>query len=118
MNRTTTIASRAAILALLAMLASATSLLGQELRIAVPFDEPGYAAGSQVEGGAARSAIELPPIFVEPPNVGSHAEYWLEKARVHPVLRPPVILARPEARYSMWWDSIETVLGLRGGDRR
>ena len=119
MNRTTTIASRAAILAFLAMLASATSLLAQELRIAVPFDEPGYAAGSQVEGGTASNDIDLfsPPLFVEPPSAGSRANYW-ETALIHPVLRVPVIVARPAARYSMWWDSIETVLGLRGGDRR
>ncbi len=118
MKCTTTIASRAVILALLAMLASATSLLAQELRIAVPFDEPGYAAGSQVEGGAADNDIDLftPPIFVEPPV--SHAAYWLEQALIHPVLRAPVIVAPPAARYALWWDSIETVLGLRGGDKR
>ena len=110
MNRTTTIASRVAILALLAMLASVTSLLAQELRIAIPFDEFGYAAGSQIEGRAPIADVAGRPIFVEPPV--SHATYWLGKAQVHPVLKPPVILARPEARYSMWWDSIETVLGL------
>ena len=117
MNRTTTIASKAAVLALLAMPASAASLAAQELRIAVPVDELGFAAGSQVEGRAASNDIDLfsPPLFVEPP--ASHAAYW-EEARIHPVLRPPVILSRPEPRYALWWDSIETVLGLRGGGGR
>lgn len=116
MNRTTNNAYRAVILALLAMLVSAASLMAQDLRTAVPFDESGDAAGSQVEGEADSNDVAGQPISVGPPSVPSHAKYW-EEALIHPVLRPPVVLARPAARYATWWDSIETVLGLRGGDR-
>ncbi|MEN8144258.1 MAG: hypothetical protein ABFS14_04845 [Gemmatimonadota bacterium] len=126
MNSTTNIniAYRAVILALLAMLASATSLMAQEFTTSAPCGALDYEANSQVADHSqvpdepAISDLALPePILVEPPEVNIHTAYW-EEARMHPVLMPPVVLAPPAPTRLMWWDSIETLLRLRDQDMR